>query len=476
MKYTTIRNWSVILCMASLPIFTTSCNKMLDIKPTDQVDGEDIFKSLTTVNRAVLGVYAGWEPEYTLRIGSVTADECVIGTKNAGVNGSAQNLFRWAFTGYDPEIVAPWTNAYQVINRVNRILEGLPKVPAQNKEEEQQKIHLQSELLAIRAFEHFELYRMYGSAGVYNPDAYAVPYVTTSDINAKPARPTVAAFFKALEQDLTKALENSDEATDITRMNQAAMYALQARVALYTNNWTSALENADKATANNKLAERTEFPGIWTDKNNAEVIFKLKRTNQSAMRPGDIWKNASLGIVYFAPAQKLLHAYDAENDIRFDAYFDHDPALVADGQLPDVIAKYAGADGAENRNDIKVFRTGEMYLVRAEAYTNLGRLQEAAEQLNTLRSKRIEGYEAETFTDAQALKAAIQEERYLELPFEGHRFFDLKRWGLPVNRLAGDTGDDGQLSLNPSAIYYYLPIPQAEILSNPNIRPNNNGW
>ncbi len=476
MKYTTIRNWSVILCLASLPVFHSSCNKMLDIKPTDQVDGEDIFKSLTTVNRAVLGVYAGWEPEYTLRIGSVTADECMIGTKNTGVNGSAQNLFRWSFTGYDPEIIAPWTNGYQVINRVNRILEGLPKVPTQNKEEEQQKIHLQCELLAIRAFEHFELYRMYGSAGIYNPEAYAVPYVTSSDINAKPSRPKVAAFFTALEQDLTMALENGDESTDITRMNKEAMYALQARVSLYTNNWTSALQNADKAMADTKLADRKEFPGIWADKNNAEVIFKLKRTNQSPLRPGDIWKNAELGIIYFAPAQKLLHAYDSENDIRYDAYFDHDPALAADGQLPDVIAKYAGEEGAANRNDIKVFRAGEMYLIRAEAYANLGRIAEAAEQLNTLRATRIAGYAAETFTDAASLKAAIQGERYLELPFEGHRFFDLKRWGLAVNRLAGDTGSDGQLSLNPGTLYYYLPLPQAEILSNPNIRPNNNGW
>lgn len=474
-----IKHIAVVCCAATLTIYSTSCNRMLDVKPSDQVDGEDIFKSLSTVNRAVLGVYAGWEPEHTLRIGSVMADECRIGLKNAGVNGSAQNLFRWAFAGGDAEIAAPWTNAYQVINRANRILAGIDHVPVANTTEEQQKQELRAELLAIRAFEHFELYRNYSYAGVYQSDAPAVPYVTSADINNKPSRPAAADFFRQLQSDLEVALAISEEriTDDVTRMNTQAIYALQARVALYTGNWAVAAESATRAMGKQTLASREEFPAIWTDKSNAEVIFKLKRTNLSTLRPGDVWKNPSIGIVYFAPSQKLLRAYDEDHDIRYSSYFDQDPALAADGQLIDVVRKYAGEEGAENRNDVKVFRVSEMYLIRAEANMHLGKLPEATADLNAIGHARILGYEAPVLNTPQQVLKTILLERFRELPFEGHRYYDLKRLGLPIQRDEADLQPgDTQTDLSPAALYYYLPIPQSEILSNPNIKPNNKGW
>ncbi|MFB6457205.1 RagB/SusD family nutrient uptake outer membrane protein [Chitinophaga sp. Hz27] len=470
MIFTTIKKWTWVACLATSPILYTSCNKMLDIKPTDQVDEEDIFQSVSTVNRAVLGVYAGWAPEYTLRIGSVMADECVIGPKNAGVNGDAQLLYRWSYTGFDPAIAAPWTNGYQVINRANRILAGLSKVPVQNDADNSAKQQLEGELLAIRAFQHFELYRIYANS--YLPEGLAVPYITITDNNNKPARPSTAEFMAKLQEDLDKAMTEISEGTDNTRMNKQTVYALKARIALYTSHWSDALLFADKAIANATLATRAEFPAIWTDKSNAEVIFKLKRTNQSSMRPGDIWKNAGLGIIYFAPSPQLLQAYDTQNDVRAAAYFDHDPTLEEEGQLADIITKYKGEDGATNRNDVKVFRIAEMYLIRAEAYAQLGNLAASIDQLNTLREARIQDYKRITFPDIRTINDAIATERWKELPFEGHRFFDLKRRRQPVVRET----QAGQEILSPEDIYYNIPIPQSEILSNPNIKPNNSGW
>jgi hypothetical protein len=450
---------------------------MLDIKPTDEVDGDEIFSSLATVNKAVLGVYADWEPSYTLRIGSVMADECRIGLKNAGVNGAAQNLFRWSYASGDNEISAPWVNAYQVINRANRILEGIDKVPATDEGAMAEKEHLKGELLAIRAFEHFELYRTYGSAGVYNGSAWAVPYVTSSSVDEKPARHTYADFFALLEKDIAAALSLIDSNTDVTRMHLYAVYALEARVALYMGNWAEAAEYAGKVIDNIPLAEMSEFPAVWTDQSNAEVIFKLKRTNSNSIRPGDIWKNLSLGIIYFAPSAKLLTAYDSERDVRYHSYFGNDPSLATDGQLTDIITKYAGTAGAENLNDIKVFRTAEMYLIQAESFMNIGQLTAGTADLNTLCSKRIQHYVPQLYGSAKQLQQAILLERYRELPFEGHRYYDLKRNGLTIERSKEDQeSGSNQTMLLPSDLYYYLPIPQAEVIANPNIRPNNPGW
>ncbi|MFZ8401479.1 RagB/SusD family nutrient uptake outer membrane protein, partial [Staphylococcus aureus] len=82
------------------------------------------------------------------------------------------------------------------------------------------------------------------------------------------------------------------------------------------------------------------------------------------------------------------------------SYFDIDTSLQTQGQLPDIIKKYKGTVGAQNLADVKVFRTAEMYLIRAEANARLGNLKDATDDLNNLRRKRIQGYADEVFTDS----------------------------------------------------------------------------
>jgi hypothetical protein len=470
MRMNALKNVAVACGATFLMLGYTGCMNDLDIRPTDQFDGNTVYSSVAALEKGVLGAYAGWDEEYVLRIGSLMADECVIGPNNAGVNGSGQHLFRWSFSPADKDIADAWSNAYGVINRVNRVLDAFDKVPANGEAEVAKKVTLKGELLAIRAFQHFELYRNFGYSGKYDAQALAVPYVTLSDIEQKPSRPTTKDFFQLLEKDLLEAIKLLKAApADDSRIGPLATHALQARIALYTGQWQEAADAAEHVIGEVPLASRGEFPGIWTDQNNAEVIFRLKRTNQSELRPGDVWKNADLGIIYFGPSRQLLQQYDEDKDIRFDSYFS--PSAV--GQLPMLIAKYAGTEGAQNLNDIKVFRTAEMYLIRAEAYLHLGNLSMAANTLNDLRAARIEDYTRESFDSKQDLLEGILLERFRELPFEGHRYYDLKRLGLAVMREA-EGNEPNQLS--GTDLYYYLPLPQAEILANPNIRPNNQGW
>lgn len=116
-----------------------------------------------------------------------------------------------------------------------------------------------------------------------------------------------------------------------------------------------------------------------------------------------------------------------------------------------------------------------MYLIRAEAYAKLPTPNIAAgtADLNLLRTNRITGYINESFASAGLLLTAVIEERFKELAFEGSRLFDLKRNGLPVQRAASDVGSASWQTLPAGNYRFVLPIPQFEMLANPNMVQND---
>ena len=72
------------------------------------------------------------------------------------------------------------------------------------------------------------------------------------------------------------------------------------------------------------------------------------------------------------------------------------------------------------------------------------------------------------YADQDEALTDILDERRVELPFEGHRLFDLKRYGLGINRIPEDCSGDGRPAttcvLEAGSFRFTLPIPQDEIL------------
>jgi hypothetical protein len=183
----------------------------------------------------------------------------------------------------------------------------------------------------------------------------------------------------------------------------------------------------------------------------------------------------AIGTVTWAPSDEIWESYDQTNDVRFSSYLKDEPILKTAGRPSRVIQKYAGSGygtAAENVADAKVFRTGEMYLIRAEAKAETGDLAGAASDLNELRAARIMGYTSVTFASKEEAIREIVQERFKELAFEGHRFWDLRRRGLPVERLASDAPSSNAAVLPVGNFRFVLPIPNAEVQANPSIQQN----
>ena len=181
----------------------------------------------------------------------------------------------------------------------------------------------------------------------------------------------------------------------------------------------------------------------------------------------------------YRPTTNLLSMYDQVNDIRYASYFRlvqrganrNDPTRPARNVLIKYDAKQSSIPKPDGIVNFKAFRTGEMYLIRAEAYARLGGANEALglADLNTLRAARITGYVPVVLSGA-ALLNAIEQERRKELVGEGHRFLDLKRTTRTVNRI---TNCVSFCNLPSSAREWVFPIPQPEILANTAMEQND---
>ncbi|WP_164111593.1 MULTISPECIES: RagB/SusD family nutrient uptake outer membrane protein [Sphingobacterium] len=142
----------------------------------------------------------------------------------------------------------------------------------------------------------------------------------------------------------------------------------------------------------------------------------------------------------------------------------------------------------ESTTDYIVYRYGEVLLNFAEAAFELGKTTEALDHINLIR-KRAGMPELTSITREQ-----IRDERQVELMFEGHRFWDLRRWRIATTELSKEMH---KIKLNfdwQSKKYqvfvekqdpvirsftekqYYLPITVNRIANNPKLAPENPGY
>ena len=143
------------------------------------------------------------------------------------------------------------------------------------------------------------------------------------------------------------------------------------------------------------------------------------------------------------------------------------------------------------RHTVILFRLGEIYLDYAEAVFNAtGSANDATygltanEAVNVLR-KRASIQMPEFTEDGAAWVERYERERLVELAFENHRFWDVRRWkkGPQYFKNIQVASISNSLQLSRTTVtrqwddkYYFYPIPQSELKKNPNLEPQNPGW
>lgn len=430
---------------------------MLDLDPKENVDSDQIYKSVRYFEYGVVGVYNNLHLENSTLLGSIMADECKLSSENTGVDGYAVHLNRWTYSSDDEILHETWKDYYHALYKINTLLENKDRVPQESEEDKEAMAILEGELKGLRAMVHFELHRIFGDADAKKGHALTIPYVTSTDLFQKPGKTPLADFYTLVWKDLQAAEEHLTNTHAPTRFSLDATYALAARVALYQKEYPQAITYATKIMTQYTLATKEQYTALWRANQTAEVIFKLARNNEDDLRPNTLWYNFNTGKSLFYGSTKLIQSY-AEEDVRFSLFFGEEQA--------NQIAKYSG-EGNENRiSDLPVFRLAEVYLIRAEAYFRTGATALGIRDIQAL----LEARTGEEITITELDESVILTERFKELAFEGHRYFDLKRLGQPLERNTEDlaAATDSKQLLFGSPLYQ-LPIPLKEVQSNPNL-------
>jgi starch-binding outer membrane protein, SusD/RagB family len=476
-------NKKILLFLVPLALTIFSCKKLIELKETDFIDESIALSTVPKCEQGIIGAYAGFGTEMSIRLNGVFSDELKPGDFYASTS-----THEWQYTSNDISIrdnYTATTSYYTIVDRVNRVLRALPDATAVGANDEALRNRIKGEALFLRAYCHFELYRYY--CANYTPTGLAMPYMEEPSLEPKP-RIEMAPFFEKLEADLNEAKNLLPTSlADINRATRLAAVGLHARVALYKKEWANAITHSTEYINALPLATGSDFLGIWTDANAREQAFKLRRTSSSRVGSwyrGLFTKTAPHPVtgkvdtvapasISWVPSEKQYKAFDSANDIRYQAYVINEPLLKKSAGKPyKIVHKYAGSgytSNNENVADIKLIRTAEMYLIRAEARAESGTFtgaNSAESDINALRAARITGHTDEIFASKDAAITAIVLERFKELAFEGHRFWDLKRRELAIERWTEDAPTPAGLTLPKNNFRFILPIPQSEILAN----------
>lgn len=471
-----MKKYIVIILLLGFGVAFQSCEDQLSVERFDAIETENALQQPSDFTNAIRGVYSRfrettyWGGWYQITP-DLLADNLILCSEG---RNSKQSLHYWTYGG-NLTWSGLWDNGYIVALRANAILENIDAL-----EDGAFKTNIMGEALALRAIAHFDMARVYIKFPQHaGAEDMGIPYMTSTDPLQKPSRPGVQETWSNIENDLVDAVAmiNGDNGTG--RLNKASVQGILSRLYLYTNQFDKAATSATAAIDGGaEVGTMENFPMIWTDETNEGVTFKVLILDADNIAIGvEYSQTGATGVRSEYVADYALYTMYSDDDVRKATYFSTSEFA---GKLFNHIAKYFGRPtGDANVTDAKLLRGAEVYLNRAEAYANSGNDAAALADLDALRSQRYANFTSGNET-GQALKDAIALERRLELAFEGHRFFDLKRKGLGITRSNfGDEADGGGVKLPPSALEmpagdnrFQMPIPQDEINANNNMVQN----
>ena len=433
-----------IFLLGSL-LLTTACSTDLDQAPPNLASSDSLTDFEGVLNAA-----------YFYQLGAVTP-MAVMGEFRADnafmfeAPYTEFDLFTQNLTTMEDQFFGPlYTALYKSILSANNVIENSSNATQVG------------EARFLRALAYFKLVLAFGDVTV-NLDAS--PSLTDTSILVRQAAADV--YNNVIIPDLNEAISALGTVIEDGRASRYAAQGLLGKVYMHMNN-TQAAETNLAAVVNGAGAA-----GISLESNYADVFGAANEGNSEIIYSTQIQSSIVDEYSFASRFWNWFVGDDSKSDYPVDqdlvAAFNASGAadtrravtLHADGRTA---IKFPKDGGLGSEHDWIELRLADVILLYAEALNENGNTAAALTQLNRIRSRA--GLADSSATAQADVRQAIQDERRLELAFEGHRWFDLVR----TNTVNAEMG----VTVSPN--YHVFPIPTSEVRSTNGVITQNTGY
>ncbi|RXF68030.1 RagB/SusD family nutrient uptake outer membrane protein [Arcticibacter tournemirensis] len=535
------------LIIAFLTFFVYGCDKFLETTPTDRISDQIVWEDKKTAT-----LYCNTFLAYIDRYGVFSSPSQFNGNLTEGLTetfkygsnvpgsraGDANMIvFNPERIGPDQNLLNVWAVTYERIRRINEFLVGLKNY---SKFDEQTNLLFEGQARFMRAYLYFQLAKRHDGVILYTDMNFV------RDKNRSSAEET----WNLIEEDLNFAasvLPQEWDSANYGRITKGAVYAFKSRAMLYAGRWQSVKDAADEVFKLNKYSLTANYKDSWKG-NNSESILEYNYLVTGPNHNFDA-AYATFGEVVDAggagaPTQEMVEAYEKADGTTIDwalwhaeagttvrppyealeprfqatiiyngcqwqgktmentvngingSYMDYGSAPYPKGKT--TTGYYLRKLRDENHKDLNSYasaqtwveiRLAEVYLNRAEALYRLNNATGALNDINAVRNRV--SLPAKSGLTGERLFSAIRQERKIELAYEDHLYWDMRRWrladkdypagynnyrvhGLRITQNSGsylwqyvDCDKENRKFLTKT---YVLPIPNSELNNNSGIQ------
>lgn len=491
----------ITFSVVSLCLLVSSCGEdFLEKTDPAKLVASTFYQSEVQVEQAVNGVYGQLQPiisnqwQYNEFITDNTTLDFNDG--NRGQGPALEAIEFWQINSSTPNINSLYNSIYQAMVNINTTLSKLSGA----KMDGAKKSQFEGELKFIRAYYYFLLVQYFGEVIII-----IEPLNTPSEAYAFSRQP-VDAVYELIKSDLNfavTALPPTYNAANTGRATKGAALALLGKVHLTRKEFAEAITTLNQVkTLGYSLLP--DYADVFdpANKNHEESIFEVQFQGDNLLNehsnffytfaPREAGAIESFptqaGGGWNTPSRDIIAAYEA-GDLRKDVSLKEGFMKGANFIAVPFINKYNHPHTLLSRTNDNwpVLRYADVLLMLAEAINEVsGPTTEAYGYLNEIRDRA--DLDPVSNLDKDSFRDAVLKERRIELAFENHRWFDLKRTMTP-DELAAFLNAYGELEKsNPTtsrkgipfsaadfkfAPYEALfPIPSTQIRINPNLTQN----
>lgn len=486
--------------LAIIALLNKGCT-FLDENPNDRLVANNFYSSQEDAEAAVNATYQQLTSIYNRLMYNLCDLPTDMMKNGIGMpNAFLQNLEFLRHNSANTFIRDMWNNNYSGIMRANAAINNIHSITMD--------VNIQERLIGeakfLRALYYFNLVRFFG-------DVPLIIKLETIDDAMGPRMPK-EQIYQQIIADLSDAeqilpLRSEYKATDEARVTKGAAKILLGKVFL---------TKGDFQKAKDKLAEVVENEGTygyglhenyaanWNTDTEAgiEAVFYLEFKKPPMPSNGEMGlagpkysvPGGNIGVSGSneadIPTQELWDMFD-EKDTRRGVNLRYEFTNMATleevrSSIPLFGKFWIDGIAASNQCDINVhvIRYADALLMYAEALNEIGESAKAHEMLNRVRERAF-GDKSSNFNglSQEAFRKVVLDERRLEFPIEGHRWFDLVRTGTFVQRMKDHSAYEAkvaesnkvEIAQNVKDHMILMPIPQRELDLNPELTQNP-GW